>query len=1082
MNMKNTMIATLAAAAFMLAAPLVRADEARWIRKSSISPDGKTIAFSYQGDIFTVSADGGEARQLTSNPAFDSEPFWTMDGKSIVFASYRELSKDIYVVSATGGAPKRLTTYAGNETPLAVLADGTVLFSSQIQADTNYGQFPGPAQVYSVNVNDPKAPKLVTSLTMSALSANADGTIIFEDYKGYEDPLRKHHVSSVTRDIWLWKQAEGTFTKLSTFVGEDRNPVFAPDGDTFYYLSEEGPLRYIDIQSDGLAGNFNVWKSSLSNPAAKTKLTDLPTHPVRNMSVAAKSGKILFSYNGDLYTMTEGQIPAKVNITVTKDVNEREKIRRRITSGGTSYSVSPSDKEVAFVANGDVYVTSIEFRTTKRITNTPQQERGVCFGTEGREVYYASERDGEWAIWKTELTDKNDKYFTYSVNTKETRVTDKGKTCFQPAVSPDGKYIAYLQDRTDIVVKNLKSGAEKVIFQGINYSYSDGDQHFSWSPDSRSILTKYEGEGGWNNSDVAVIDVESGKLTNLTQSGYSDGSFRWTLKGKAMTWESDKNGYRSHGSWGTEGDIYIMFFDTKAYAEFTRDREADAIEKLLMDEKAAKKEEAKDTAKTKKPEKIDLMLEGREDRIVRLTRTSGNLGDHFLTPDGTKLLYTVQLENGSDLCVLDIKKGDLKVLKKGVSGRFTPSKDGKSIYIGNGSGLSRMDIATGQQTSIAFDGEYEYQPAAERKYIFDHCWKQVSEKFYDPDIHGIDWAGFRDNYAQFLPYIDNNFDFQDLLSEMLGELDGSHTGARYYYRGGLNTGHVGVLFDQAYEGAGLKIAEMLPGGQLGTADPEIKAGDLILAIDGKEVAAGTAWFDALDGKAGHRVLLKVKKGGKTVDLFVMASASDSDLLYKRWVRQREEMVEKLSGGRVGYVHVKGMNSPSFREVFSKALGKYRNCEALIVDTRHNGGGWLHDDLITLLSGKKYVEYVPRGRYIGPEPFTKWTKPNCVLVGEDNYSDASGFPYEYRSVGAGKLIGAPIPGTMTAVWWETQVDNTLVFGIPQVTNVAMDCGKPLENMQINPDIVVYNDPESLLRGEDKQLEAAVKEMLRQIDEN
>ena len=209
------------------------------------------------------------------------------------------------------------------------------------------------------------------------------------------------------------------------------------------------------------------------------------------------------------------------------------------------------------------------------------------------------------------------------------------------------------------------------------------------------------------------------------------------------------------------------------------------------------------------------------------------------------------------------------------------------------------------------------------------------------------------------------------------------------------------------------------------------------------------------------------------------SASDAKLLYKRWVRQREQMVERLSGGRVGYVHIEGMDSPSYRELYHKALGKYRTCDALIVDTRHNGGGWLHDDLVTFLGGKEYCTFTPRGQYIGHEPFNKWTKPSCVLMGEDNYSDASGFPYAYRSLGLGKLIGAPVPGTMTAVWWETQVNALLVFGIPQVGNWGTKDQRYIENFQVEPDILVYNTPEATLSGRDLQLEAAVAEMLKEI---
>ena len=260
-----------------------------------------------------------------------------------------------------------------------------------------------------------------------------------------------------------------------------------------------------------------------------------------------------------------------------------------------------------------------------------------------------------------------------------------------------------------------------------------------------------------------------------------------------------------------------------------------------------------------------------------------------------------------------------------------------------------------------------------------------------------------------------------------------------------------------------------------------RTGDIIETIEGRKLESPADVLSALEDKAGKRICITVKKGsGKPEEMFVTAAHSDSTPLYRRWVRQREEMVERLSGGRVGYVHIKGMDSESFREMFSKALGKYRNCDALIVDTRHNGGGWLHDDVVTFLGGKLYTKYIPRGQFIGNEPFTKWTKPSCMLIGEDNYSDASGTPLAYRQLGIGKLIGAPVPGTMTAVWWETLIDSSLVFGIPQVGSWSVADGRFVENYQIEPDIEVYNDPASVLRGEDKQLEAAVTEMLKEIN--
>ena len=1034
----------------------------RWLRKNAVSPDGSQVVFSYKGDLYVVSIDGGDALQITSNPAYDSDPVWTADGKGIYFSSWREGSKDIWLTSPKGGTPKQITNYPGSETPKAVLPDGRIAFIANLQADPTYGEFPGEAQVWATDGSG-KRPHLITSLTMSEMSIHPGGAILYEDYKGYEDPFRKHHTSSVTRDIWLFRN--DTFTQLTSYEGEDRQPVFCADGDSYYYLSEQG------------GSTINLWRGSISHPESAKRITSYEKDPVRYVSVA-NNDTVVYSQNGDLYAIKGGTEPKKLEINVMRDNVERDMVKMNFTGQATSMALSPDGKEIAVVIRGDVFVTSTEYNTTRRITNTPEQERGVSFGKDGRELYYAAERDGCWGIWRASLKDKKDKLFTYATDIEEELFSDPGETCFQPDVSPDGKWVAYLRDRTEIVVKPAKGGKAKSLLKGANYSYQDGDQGFEWSPDSEYLLSIYQADGGWNNGDICLIEVDNGKITDLTQSGYSDGGFRWALGGKAMTWQSDKNGYRSHGSWGAEEDIYIMFFDGKTMTEFKQDKEDEEIEKILSgkSEKKLAKEEKKDSLEQEKHKKVDLWLDGREDRIVRLTSSSSRYGDHYLSKDGRKLYYITPLESGMGLCCKDLRKGDVKVLARGVAGGITPSADGNDIYVFSGRGITKVTLSSGQTKPIAFSGDFEFKPKAEREYMFGHIWKQVKEKFYDPDLHGADWDYYKENYSQFLPYIDNYFDFQEMLSEMLGELNGSHTGARYRPGSGEPLGRLGVIYDLKYKGEGLRIAEVLPGGVLNLADSEIKAGDIIVAIDGHKIEAMENWFPLLQGKAGKKVAVTVRKGGKEERYIVKPVVSESALLYRRWVKQREDMVERLSGGRVGYVHVEGMNSPSFREVYSKALGKYRNCDALIVDTRHNGGGWLHDDLVTFLGGEAYVNWTPRGQYIGTEPYNKWNKPSCVLVGEDCYSDASGFPYAYRRLGIGKLIGMPVPGTMTAVWWETQIHPQIVFGIPQVGGWMLKEQRYMENYQIEPDVRVANDPASVLEGKDLQLEKAVQEML------
>ncbi len=320
-----------------------------------------------------------------------------------------------------------------------------------------------------------------------------------------------------------------------------------------------------------------------------------------------------------------------------------------------------------------------------------------------------------------------------------------------------------------------------------------------------------------------------------------------------------------------------------------------------------------------------------------------------------------------------------------------------------------------------------------------------------------------------------------MLSEFLGELNGSHTGARYRPVSPTPpTAALGAFYDHGYTGDGLKIAEIIAKSPLTKAGSGITTGCIIEKIDGQPILDGEDYYPLLSGKAGKTVLLTVYNPatGKRFEEKIkpISYGEQTELLYARWVENCRETVDKLSGGRIGYVHIRGMNSESFREVYSELLGRCRNKEAVVIDTRHNGGGWLHDDLATLLSGKEYQRFEPRGQYIGSDPYNKWLKPSIVLMCENNYSNAHGFPWLYKELEIGRLVGTPVPGTMTAVWWETQIDPTLVFGIPQVGVKDMR-GNYLENQELFPDIEVYNSPVQQLSGEDHQLHKAVETLLK-----
>jgi tricorn protease len=1053
--------------------------EPLWLRYPSISPDGKTIAFTYKGDIYSVPSSGGRAVALTLHEAHDYMPVWSRDGKSIAFASDRYGNFDIFTIPSEGGNATRLTYHSANEYPSSYSTDNQrIVFSASRMDAVSNRQYPAGyfSELYQVPVSGGRVEQLLTTPAEN-VSLSKDGKLwMYEDVKCQENTWRKHHQSSAARDIWIYNTQTKKHSKITDFKGEDRNAVYTADESGIFYLSEE-------------SGSFNIHTKNLQG-GSSAQLTSFKTHPVRFLS-SSKDGLLCFSYDGSLYTLQAGSTAVKVNITLPTDLRFTTQEIDFVTHG-TEMTVSPNGKEFVFLYKGNVFVSGIEGGTVKQITKTAETENAVSFSPDGNTIIYSSERNGRWDIYETKIVREGEHYFHASTLLKETIVLTGSSSNTQPLYSPDGKEIAYIEDRNKLCVYNLKSKTKRVLLNENHlFSFGENDQNFSWSPDNKWILFQYSVPGS-NPSEIGLVSADGKKIENLTTSGFYDVNPKWILGGNAIIWFSNRDGLRSASmTGGGQYDVYALFLNQKSWDDFNLTEEEVKLKKILEEKNKEQEEEAEKEAKNKKKknkaESADTLViewDGLRMRKVKLTIHSSALGDALVSKDGEKLYYLASFEKDMNLWTTNLRTKETRMVEKLNTkyGVMSWDKEHSAIFINTSESFLKFDPDAESSEDISVAGEMAYDLNKEMQTDFEHVCRKTAQSFYTAGYHGADWKNLTEHYKIFLPHLGNKYEFSEMLNELLGELNVSHSGSNYMpsYAPADITASLGAFYSADHIGNGLKVEEVLKGSPLDKEATRIKTGSIILAVDGDTIFTNTDYAKYLNRKAGKKVLLTVREDNVTREIVVkpVTLREERGLLYKRWVARNAAEVDSLSNGQLGYVHIPGMDDGSFRTTFEETLGKHFAKKGLVVDTRNNGGGDLVADLEMFLSGKKFIDYGTDNRLNGYEPNFRWTKPSISLANEANYSDGHCYAYMMKVSGIGKLVGMPVPGTCTFAGWEALTGSGIRWGVPSVGCKDQN-GNYLENAQTEPDILVANEYEKVSNNIDQQLKAAVEALMKTI---
>ncbi len=1038
----------------------------------ALAPDGSEMAFVSGGDIWTVAATGGEARILVSDPATESRPLYSPDGKQLAFISTRTGDGDIYTLDFATGRVTRLTWDDGLDQLDGWSRDGKWLYFSTTSHD-----IAGMNDIYRVSPEGgTPMPVSADRYTNEYWAAPApDGKTLAFTARGVTSGQwwRKGHSHLDESEIWLLHDGrEPSYDRVTEGGAKSAWPMWSSDGRTLYFMSDR-------------SGAENVWAQQVGGAARQ--LTKFTGGRVLWPSIAYDGRAIVFERDMAIWSLDPSSGATRAIPITLRGVPAGPAIEHlSLTRQFRDLALSPDGKKLAFVARGEIFAASAkDGGDAARVTTTPANESQVAWSPDSRRIAYVSDRDGASHIYLYDFAGREEK-----------RLTNDSASDVTPRWSPDGKSIAFLRGGKELRAVDLASRAERRLATGeMQRAPFLSARPFEWSHDGRWIAYLSSGGDGGQFTNAYVVPTAGGDARAV--------SFLPNAFGRTIAWSQDGSYLLLTSSQRTEMGQVARVDLVPRTPRFREDQFRDLFHEESPDRNtprsstndsssARARRAASDSAAPRASARI--VFDGIRQR-ASLLPTGVDVAGLEVSPDGKSLLLTAEAAGEQNLYLYSLDElSDEPVVARQLTStpgrkddaQFSP--DGKEVYYLEGGRVNVVALESRKVRPLTATAELDVDFDQEKREVFAQAWSYLDENFFDPAFNGVDWKAMRAKYEPYIAGARTPDEMRRVTSLMIGELNASHSGIRAPSReSSTTTGRLGLRFDRAeYErSARLRVTDVVPLGPAALSGA-ISAGDYLLAVDGMSIDARTNLDALLEHRIGRRVELSVAsgadgKGTRMVAVRPVEASTAKGLLYREWVEAKRAYVAKASGGRLGYVHMFDMSAGSLEQLYLDLDVENRSRDGVVVDVRNNNGGFVNAYALDVLSRQPYLTMTTRGRSAASARTQLGQRslelPTVLVTNQHSLSDAEDFTEGYRAMGLGKVVGEPTAGWIVYTSNVPLIDGSTVR-LPS-TRITTSDGSPMEMHPRPVDVSVVRPIGESYTTHDTQLDAAIAALLEQI---